>query len=204
MKIDLFKVTIKKWGLSPLYKLRETVRNQLLKSVGRESVQLTKRIIDNNLTRSHKYSVGRRTGRIAAGTHPYGPMWMGDTVFGGTVIGEGVPHANIHIGPEDKETVLKPNTKRAMTIPQAAAMNSRRVRRPEYPVGGLRGIPGLFAKGGMIWKRRGQKGRIPLFLLWSKPIRLRTRVRTDAIAAANESTVQRGIENDINTMVTKI
>lgn len=212
MKANLFKVTIKKVGLGIFNRLNTMFRERLLLIMERESVALTGRIIRNNLSQSssglrqgNRYSIGQRTGRLAANTRPI-TRWMGYGVTGGTTIGEGVPYTHVHVGQGGEPPItITPKRAKALTIPLKAALDSRGVLRSEYNVGSLRSIPGLFARDGVLYKRTGPKGKgvLPLFLL-RRSVRIEKSVSTDAILSANERLIRDNFEVELVKLVGEI
>jgi hypothetical protein len=203
----LIKVTIKKKDLGFLNRLTTLVRQALLRSVAKESRSLTQRVLSNNLSRSHEYSLARRTGKLATATHPLDTSWMGPFVYGGTIIGDNVPYSHVHVGlSTDPPTIITPQKAGALTIPLPSALTGRGVRKPEYNVGSLRSVPGLFIlrKDGRAYlaKRTGTTGRgvLPLFVL-RHMVSITKRVHTDTIAQANAKLINDNIEADMVRMV---
>jgi len=141
-----------------------------------------------------------RSGRLRASVRALPSVIMGEVVKGG--VGIGTVYGRVHVGPVGQETIIRPKTKKWLTIPLKAAMTPAGVGRGSamsgvwgdtffkkvHYIGGsalmLFGRRMSWSKsgrsGGSMGKTRGQA--VPLFLL-VKQVKIPSRVHPELILA---------------------
>jgi hypothetical protein len=210
MSLRLFKITIKKENFGIFRQLPERIIKQLVRSVSRESQRITRVLKDTRLNNHSQYSVRRRTGALYQKTNPITTMAVGDRVIGGTVIGEGLPYTNIHVGTRDQgdSTRIVPRTAAALTIPLYPVLDNRGVRLAEFQ--NLRARNDLFVPGrnsplqrGFLYQRMPGGGARKVFALRSSVVVPR-RVMIDAFAEDQAPLVQERIGADVQYLLTNM
>lgn len=210
MSLRLFKLTIKKENFGIFRQLPERMIQQLVRSVDRESQRITKALKDFRLSSHSHYSVRRRTGELYNKTQPITAVVAGGRVLGGTVIGEGLPYTNVHVGTRDQgaSTTIVPKKAGALTIPLFPVLDNRGVRLAEFQ--NLRSRTDLFIPGrnsplqkGYLYQRMPGGGVRKVFALRSS-VTVPRRVMIDTFAEEQAPQVQRRIEADVQYLLTNM
>jgi len=150
-----------------LDQIAKGLASKVMKVVQEHSKRLWDHTLSRHLTGGTATDrLGRRTGTLARSARPLQVQMVGSKVTGGLAFG--ADYAGVHIGPAGSQVTIRPQNKRFLAIPLAAAKTAAGVARGG-PLDGIWG-PTFIAKGIIFGFSGGTKASksanpIPLFVL---------------------------------------